>query len=318
MNTMTMRSYFDQPQEQIDQAAKVLLLLSLFWMPISTAATNVFMGLTLIAWLLSGGFRARCAALCGNWFAYATVALFAMMCVGSLWSTGSRDDILYQLHKYAKLLFMLPAITLMQDSKWRRHGLMAFGAAMLLTLALSLASVIWPLPFVRGTAGGPSDNHFVFRDHIAQNLIMSFFALVLLVKGYYATIRGKKLALISLGLLSIVDILFLVHGRTGYVSLALNTLVFIVFMGTLRQRIVVVLISSLIAITAFMFSATFNSRLDQAMTEYKEQDEKKLSSIGQRVEFIKKGAQLIQERPVLGFGTGSYQKEFCRVADTRE
>jgi O-antigen ligase len=318
MASLNLQSLLDTPQQGIDTAAKVLLVISLFFMPISTAATNIFMGLTLIAWLLSGGFQTRWHTLRSNWFAWATAGLFLIMCIGSSWSTGSRDDILFQLHKYAKLLFMLPAITLMQEEKWRERGLMAFGAAMLLTLALSLLSVVWPLPFVRGTAGGPSDNHFVFRDHIAQNLMMSFFALLLLVKGRFASSQGIRLLYLALGFLSIIDILFFVHGRTGYVSLAFNAFVFVMFLGNLRQRIIAILGFALIAVAAAQFSSNFNARVNQAVTEYEEQDEKKLSSIGQRVEFFKKGMQLMKERPLFGFGTGSYHKEFCRVADTQE
>lgn len=318
MNTMTMQAYFDRPQERIDRAAKVLLVLSLFWMPISTAATNVFMGLTLIAWLLAGGFRARFDTLRGNWFAYATVVLFLMMCVGSLWSTGSREDIVYQLHKYAKLLFMLPAITLMQEEKWRNRGLAAFGLAMLITLVLSLASVVWPLSFVRGTAGGPSDNHFVFRDHIAQNLMMSFFALLVAVRWQFENVQRKRALWLALAILSVIDILFFVHGRTGYVSLAFNAAVFIIFLGSTRLRIASAVVFVLIALMAVQYSNNLKNRVNLAVTEYKEQDEKKLTSVGQRVEFLKKGLLLIKERPLFGFGTGAYHKEFCRVADTQE
>ncbi len=318
MHTTTMQSYFDQPQERIDQVAKVMLVLSLFWMPISTAATNVFMGLTLIAWILSGGFRARWEALRGNWFAYATVGLFMMMCIGSLWSTGSRDDILYQVHKYAKLLFMLPAITLMQDEKWRERGLMAFCAAMLLTLSLSLLSAVWPLPFVRGTAGGPSENHFVFRDHIAQNLMMSFFALVLMAKARFAENWESRWLAWLLALLSIIDILFFVQGRTGYVSLAFNVCVFLLLMSGLKQRIIVAAAFGLLALLTVQYSTNFKARVELAAQEYHAQEEKQLTSVGQRVEFAKKSLQLMKERPLFGFGTGSYRKEFCRVADTAE
>ena len=315
---MTLPSYFARPQERIDQVAKVMLVLGLFFMPISTAATNVFMGLTLITWLLAGGFHARLEALRGNRFAYATVALFVLMCIGSLWSTGSREDILFQLHKYAKLLFMLPAITLMQEEKWRQRGLAAFSLAMLITLFLSLASVVWPLPFVKGTAGGPSDNHFVFRDHIAQNLMMSFFALLAAARWQFENIRFQRTIWLALAVLSVLDILFFVYGRTGYVSLAFNAVVFIIFLGSMRLRIISACAFILIALIAVQYSNNLKSRVNLAVTEYQQQDEKKLTSVGQRVEFLKKGVQLIKERPLFGFGTGAYHKEFCRVADTQE
>lgn len=315
MNAAALHYLIDSPAQRIETAAKAMLVTALFFMPISTAATNVFMGLTLIAWLLAGGFRARLACLKGNHFAYATLGLFLMLCIGATYSTGSSEDILFDLRKYAKLLFMLPAITLMQEERWRKRGMVAFGAAMLLTLALSLISVIGPMPFIRGSASG---NHFVFRDYIAQNLMMSFFALVMLVQGKFETESWKRLVFFLLALLSIIDILFFVQGRTGYVSLALNLLVFITLLDNLKQRAIATLLIFLIGLAAFQYSTHFKSRVDLAVTEYKEQDEKKLTSVGQRVEFFKKGVQLITERPLLGFGTGSYHKEFCRVADTQE
>ncbi len=318
MHTTTMQSYFDQPQERIDQVAKVMLVLSLFWMPISTAATNVFMGLTLIAWFLSGGYRVRWEALRGNSFAWATAGLFLLICIGSLWSTGSREDILYQLHKNAKLLFMLPAITLLQEEKWRERGLIAFGTAMLLTLALSLLSIVWPLPFGRGIGAGPTGSHNVFRDYIAQNLMMSFFALVLVAKSRFDNKRSNRWVYGVLALLSVIDILFFVQGRTGYVSLAFNAIVFVVLSNGWRERIITAAMVGVIALLAVNYSTNFKARVDLAVQEYQAQDEKKLTSVGQRVEFAKKGWQLMAERPLFGFGTGSYKKEFCRVAETKE
>jgi O-antigen ligase len=189
---------------------------------------------------------------------------------------------------------------------------------MLLTLGLSLLSVAWPLPFVRGTENGPSNNHFVFRDHIAQNLMMSFFALVMAIRARFHSIGGKRLLYWALAILSIIDILFFVLGRTGYVSLALNAMVFWFFLESARQRIAVAISVALIAIMTLQLSSGFRDRIDLAIQEYQEHEKKELSSVGQRIEFIKKGMQLILERPVTGFGTGSYKTEFCRVADSPE
>jgi O-antigen ligase len=318
ITTLSLSKLLNEPQAPMDQAAKILLIISVFFMPISTAATNVFMGLTLLAWFISGGYRKRWESLRINPFAWATAALFLVVCLGSIWSTGNREDILYQIHKYAKLMFMLPAITLMQEKEWRERGLIAFGTAMLLTLALSLLSVVWPLPFVRGTASGPSENHFVFRDHIAQNLMMSFFALILTVKFKFEKKYSNKFIYGLFALLSIIDILFFVIGRTGYVSLAFNAFVFLFFTDSWKERIIAVATIGFIFLFTAQFSTNFNSRIGQAVQEYNSQDEKKLTSVGQRVEFTKKSLQLMRERPLLGFGTGSYRKEFCRVAETEE
>ncbi len=323
MNDTTMKTFavnFDSltAKEKPLLIARVLLVLTVFSMPISTAATNVLMALTLIFWLVAGGQREQFRALKDNWVVRATLVLFALICIGSLYSTGPLNDIGFQIQKYARLLFIFPAMGLMLDEKWRERAMTAFVAAMGLTLALSLLSVIWPLPFVKGTAGGPSTNHYVFKDHIAQNLIMSFFALVMLVKGQVETRRGWRLAYFAVALLAIIDILFFVQGRTGYLSLALNVLVFILFTAKGRQRWIGLTVLALAAVLAFSLSSNLRGRIEVALQEYKASERKELSSVGMRVEFTRKSLELIKERPFFGFGTGSYATEFCRVADNPE
>lgn len=318
MNQLVDYCFFRKPQENIEKLAKFFLIGAVFFMPISTAATNIFMFLTLVAWLFSGGFIVRWEMLRRNSFVYATLGMFFLVLVGSFYSSGNIEDIIYQLHKYGKILFILPAITLAQDEKWRKAGINAFCAAMLITLILSVVSAIWPLSFVKGTAGGASNNHFVFRDHIAQNLMMSVFVLIMFTRGLISTSRKRKVVYVALGLLAIFDILFLVLGRTGYVSLALNLIVFLFFLKTWRERILTSSVLVAIIILTLQYSSGFNSRINIAVDEYKTHQSTDLSSVGQRIEFLKKSVELIRERPWAGFGTGAQRKELCRVADSPE
>jgi O-antigen ligase len=276
------------------------------------------MGLTLIAWILAGGYKTRLNQLQRHWFAYSVVILFSIICVGGLYSTGSSKEIFFQIHKYAKILFILPAITLLQDKKWQRCALIAFGSAMFLTLMLSLITVIWPLSFIPSTANGPTNNHFIFKDHIAQNLMMSFFAFLLAVNAFFAKKINIKVILFFLAALAVIDILFFVAGRTGFLSLAFNALVFVFILPNKKQKISGLLLLTILAVLTFQFSENFRSRTELAITEFKSQEKKELTSVGQRVEFFKKSVQLIKEKPIFGFGTGSYASEFCRIADSNE
>lgn len=306
------------PIKSLDTAAKVFLVCSIFFMPLGTAPTHVFMGLSLLAWLMAGGYKERFQSLSGNYFAWSTLALYALLCIGVFYSTGEVAEMQYQLIKYAKLLFMLIAISLLQDKKWRDWATNAFVLAMLITLALSLISVMTPLSVVKGTAGGPSDNHFVFKDHIAQNLIMSFFALLILVKSQAQATRYRQFIYLFVAALAVIDILFFVQGRTGYISLAANIAIFIIYFTSSKRRWLWIGFALIAGIALFYSSHNFSSRMELAVTEFKQQDKKELSSVGQRVEFFKKSVELIKERPVFGWGTGSYAKEFCRVATSEE
>lgn len=318
ITTKELNYRFNIPNDRIATLARTLLVATIFFMPISTAATNIFMTLCLVTWLGSGQWAAQPNPLANNWVVYAVIALFAISLIGSFYSSGSPHDITFQIHKNARLLFLIPALFLLQDSLWRKRCLYAFMAAMLLTLALSMASAITPLAIVKGTAGGTMGNHFVFKDHIAQNLMMSFFALTMLVYGQVANSRKVRLFWYGVALLAIINILFFVQGRTGYISLALNALAFLLLMTNGRQRLIFIALAIVIGILTLNFSSSFNKRLQITIEELDQREQKELTSVGQRVEFIKKSITLIQERPFFGHGTGSYGKEFCRIADSAE
>ena len=313
-----MHAFFSIPNKSLDTASKIFLILSIVFMPLGTAPTNLFMALTIVAWLVAGGYKKRLTILKDNHFSWAALVLYGLLCIGAIYSTGEEQDIQFQLIKYVKLLFLLVAISLLQEDNWRKWAMNAFLLSMLITLILSLASVVTPLSIVKGTAGGPSDNHFVFKDHIVQNLMMSFFALTMLVKSQAQTNKKFQAFYLVLAGLAIVDIICFVQGRTGYISLALNIFIFIFFYATSRQRLMWLATTVLAGLLLFHFSGNFSGRIELAVTEFQHQDSKELSSIGQRVEFTKKSIQLIKERPVFGWGTGSYAKEFCRVAISEE
>lgn len=213
-----------------------------------------------------------------------------------------------------KLLVILIGITLFKDKKWRRIGVNAFCISMLITLIFSLGSIFLSLPFVKGGAG----NHFVFKDQIAQNLMMSFFVLIMLIKSRSEVRRPIEMVYFFIAIIAALDIIFFVQSRTGYISLGLILAIFVVFFVPVRNWWSWIAAITLCLLSAFYFSENFSGRLQLAVTEFENQESHELTSVGQRVEFFKKSVLLIEERPLFGWGTGSYAKEFCRIAISPE
>lgn len=313
-----LKPYHSTPIDILDTASKFFLVCSIFFMPLGTAPTNILMALTLATWLMAGGYKERLSIFSDNYFPWAALSLYVLLLIGALYSTGDLHDIRFQLAKYFKLIFLLVAMSLLKDKKWRQWAFHAFALAMAITLTLSLISVLTPLSFVKGTAAGPSDNHYVFKDHIAQNLLMSFFVLLMLIRSQAAPTKKIGTLYLAVAALGIIDIVFFVQGRTGYISLAFNIFIFILFYAPSNRRLVWLAMAALTALICFHYSSNFSSRIELAVTEFNKQDAKELTSVGQRVEFTKKSLELIKERPFFGSGTGSYAKEFCRVAISPE
>ncbi|HEY4542218.1 MAG TPA: O-antigen ligase family protein, partial [Noviherbaspirillum sp.] len=307
-------TFLTTPIPLLDRSAKVLLIAAIFFMPLGTSPAYAFMALSALAWFAAGGYRTRLLALRGNGMALAAVALYVLLLIGALYSTGEHGDISNELRKYAKLLFMLPAFTLLAEPAWRERALNAFALAMLITLVVSMLSVVWPLPYIRAVPG----NHYVFKDHIIQNLMMAFFVLIMLVRTTTAATLAARLLYAGLAILATVNVLAFVGGRTGHLALIGVIAVFAIFCVPARLRWLFLAGAMLAGVAIFQFSDTFRSRFELAVTEFEQRDVNQLSSVGQRIEYARKSMQLISERPVFGWGTGAYPREFCRVAATEE
>jgi O-antigen ligase len=311
---MNLKKYIDSPIPSVENAAKLAVVLGIFFTPIGTAPANIFCALAIIFWFAAGGYKKRFEDLKVNYLAGSTLALIFIIVIGSTYSSADFNDIYFQLTKYSKLFLILIVISLFKEKKWRDLGVNAFAASMLITLLLSLGSVFLSIPLVKGGAG----NHYVFKDHIAQNLMMSFFVILMLTKSFYETRVTVKLVYLFVAVIAAVDILFLVQGRTGYFSLLLGLLILAGFFFPMRRWPVLIIAGTLCVSGVFYFSDNFSSRLNLAVLEYKNQESNELTSVGQRVEFFKKSIVLIKERPLFGWGTGAYGKEFCRVAISPE
>lgn len=272
------------------------------------------MAFCLLAWLAAGGFRERYEILRNHAFALTVLLLVALIWMSTTYSVGDPGDIQRHLAKYSKLLFLPLAITLLQEERWRRCSLNAFSIAMGLTLLLSMLSLFIEIPIVKGTSGTLQGNHHVFKDHIAQNLMMAFFVLVMLVKGQDESNRGRRIGYWTVASIGIINVLGFVHGRTGYVALAAALGIFFCFYISPRRRIPAVVGLLIAGALMLPFAEGFRHRMEAAIEEMQTHQPEKVSSVGSRMEMAYISLELIKERPLVGWGTGAYRTKFCERA----
>ena len=276
------------------------------------------MTLCLLAWLIAGGYRQRFNVLSTHAFALSSLVLLLLVLLGVLYSTGDPSDVNRHISKYAKLAFIALAITLLQEERWRRYGLNAFALAMGVTLLISMSSLFMEIPFMKGDSGSLKGNHYVFKDHIAQNLMMSFFVLIMMVKGYAESSHGRRFTYWGVALIAIVNIMAFVHGRTGYLALALILAVFVFLQVSPRHRWQTLVAFFIAAAVLLPISDGFRNRIEVGMEQLRTHQPDKATSVGARIEMAKTSLELIRERPLIGWGTGSYPKQFCERAITEQ
>lgn len=288
--------------------------------PISVALDNVLLLAVLVLWLVGANFRQKFEIIRTNPVALASLALILLLATGMLYGHASLHDAVGTLGKYVDLLFVPIFVTLFRDEKARRHALVAFMLSMLLTLLLSYMlrfGMIHENAMVRGFA----ENPYVFKLHITQNFFMSFTSLILAVWSFHEKNPGKRILWGVLSLLALINVLFMVQGRIGYIVLALLLLYLFIRKLGKQGLLIGIAATALLGSMAYYGSGEFHERIDVAVHEFVNwhpgQAAKASSSIGERMEFYTNTLKIIREHPFFGVGTGGFDQAYAtQVAHT--
>ncbi len=287
-----------------------LLILSCIsiWLPI--AFMSVFMSLFMIIWLISGNYSNKFALIKQNPAAVSAVALLTLYAVGISYSSATGQAAFAFGAKYHKLLFIPMIASAIQSEKIRNLAMKTFLAASLIILALSYLK--WLGVPIHAYHGGDQGN-VIFKGRIAHNIFMSF-AMYLMLGNYIKSKGDIKFVWAILSMLAALNILFLVNGRTGQITMFALIIWFTWEnwgIKSLKYWVMVILIG----LSAFLIKPDLlHSRLagtGQEMTQGTN------SSAGQRVEMYKNTLILIQQHPIFGGGTGSLEHDYKPLAESQ-
>ncbi len=303
-----------------DRSLPPVLVLAIAAFPLSNALANLSMLLACLLWLGAGRYAERWQAIRSNVGVWAALGLYAWMWAGLAYTSADGGDIQQHLVKYFKLAFMAVVVSGLQDAVWQRRAWLAFGASVGFILVSTYLNIWFQLPWSRTQNLGWNVDHTVVKDYISQGIQMSLFvALMLAVFMKPNRSWPRRLIWLGLALAAAVSITHLSAGRTGYLALGASVAGF-GFWAAQRWswRLGALLCVALSAVAVYTVSPQMQDRLQQTLQEATNRSLEDHSSAGQRLYFAEKSLQLIQERPVFGWGTAAYHDQFCRLADTDE
>lgn len=301
---------------RVEQFARQLLLLAAFSIPFSTALMNVFIGLALIVFVPALLIDRSLARPLRTPAALLALALLALALAGSAWSIAPPNEIHMGMRKYAKLVILPMAICLC----WRAPGLPAralrwslAGSAVLATSLYLVWLDMMPTSSLGWWRVGDTSDPFAFRNHITAGILLSFAACAAFLLATHETRARARWAWLAAGLYFSAPIL-MGNGRTGYVGLFIGLFVLYLLRWriTLLRCISVAAAMSLLFAGVYLVSPNFKMRIDLLATEVTVQDA--TSPNGLRLSYMRTGIQSVIDRPLLGYGTGSFSEVFAPEA----
>ena len=276
--------------------------------PFSNALTNVLM-LAIILWFFLAG---HCQNQFHKLFRYpivpAALLLFAALGIGLFYTSAPLVEALSILKKYRELLYIPLFIILFNDETARRLGLNTFMLATVVILCLSYGSIYF--------GSGYDSNPAIFKNYITQGILVALVAYFLTIQ-VIAEKKWRILKLIVI-LLAIYHITFISPGRTGF--LVLFGLIWLFLYQRYRWRGLFFGGLGLILLSVLVLSVSdsLRTRMTDIVTYLENpQQLKSDSSTVLRYGFMKNTIELIAQRPLFGYGTGSFAHEYQKLVQQR-
>jgi O-antigen ligase len=295
-----------------------------FSLPISTAAANIFLWLSIIYAVYLILFDTNEIV---NTFSLAVlpfsalIYFFIILSLSSFFMSVSWHDFLNSLNKYLEII-LIPIFSfyMVRYEKLREKCLNGFSIALIITLGISYlryfdASIL-NVEFVKNVLPklGDARNLTVFKWHITHNFFMGF---AVLFWGYRAVqCLSKKNIWFYVQLLlmtaALFNLLLMVQGRTGYIVLLCGILYFFINRFKYRGIIYAFLLIGLFAMLLILFPNNFHDRLTAGFLEIYSwsPNEASQTSMGLRLEFAYQSLHLFSNNWLFGVGLGNFGQAY--------
>ncbi len=265
----------------------------------SRAAFNLFAGLLILSWLLSGRYRLSLNQLAASRPLLLALLLYGWILVSMSYSPASGSTLGREATGYAKLL-LLPLIVAFLDSRERVRAFWFAALGSLVFLQVLYLYNTWrPLSWAAGAADGTPG---VFDNYIVEGLYLgclALFSFACAVARLYQR-AWSGLAFLALGLVAAYTVGFINPGRGAQLALVASLLLAAVLFAPPGKKAWVGVLSLVILLAVSSQSSVMVERFKVAIKEVATGDTAPSASGGVRLAAWEVGLKVWREHPLLG------------------
>jgi len=245
---------------------------------------------------------------------------YAIIVVGALYSIAPKEDAVSMALGWKKLLLLPIALSLFTDIRWKSRFLNAFIGVMTVCAAASFCLWLFEvdLPVASRERGVFLRNHATQGMAFAVGACSAFILAAESEPGRLRRLYGMS------ALLLLANVALVTTGRSGYLVAMVSAVVAVsgyVFFGQRRvdTRKIGSAILLVIGVAGLLLLAPASrERMLQGVQEVENYDQaKEVTSMGIRMIFWKNTLEMIQQRPLLGYGTGAFRTAYDRQVATQ-
>jgi O-antigen ligase len=288
------------------------------FLPLSIAGISVFKLLTILtalAVLVVALLKGRQLVELRTAPTVLALCMLGALAASLTYTSVSTTEALSVLTKYGKLL-LIPAIAVLIQSRIQAVTAIRvyFFTQTFVVLTSWLLFAGFSLPWVPAQR---CDVAAVYSCYLDQAILTAgFAALAWHLRADFPTRYGPAIAM-AMATLAALNLLFALPGRTGQICLFATIAVGVWWAMPRKLRPLAALAPFVAFALAMLLSTQFNQRYMAVFSEvkaYQNQTQSyKNSSSFERLNFWRKSLQAISERPILGYGVGTWRQQYHRM-----
>ena len=291
------------------------LPLATFFILISSAATNIFIILSVISSLYLCIKNSDYKILIKENFFKVSIILYFLLVLSCIYTIGDAEQIFDVLKKYIKFLyipFLFYALYVMNNDK-KIINFFITGCTFILFMSyLKYFSIIDFDSFYRflheiNIADTKekiiNNNTSIFQHYIIQGIVLSFYSYLCLIKAF----TERNYMFYFLSFLSFYNVLFMNDSRAAYI-LILILLLISFFMILKNKKLKITLLILIASLFFTQFSSNLIERVKVLEVDISLMENNNFNtSLGLRYIWAKVGINNIYQRPLIGYGAGSFE-----------
>jgi len=296
------------------QAARWCAVSSLFMAPTNKPGTNVALGLCILLSLVGADTGRRWAASWRHPVVRGALVWWAVLFLSALHTWFLTSKLPLGGSFVWACWYPLALGSVLDDDRWRNRALIAFAAAMGLTLLLSFGIAFGWIPQRPHVLTQPFTRGTVFKEYTQQGLATLIFGSMALAAATTARSRGARWGLSLVAALAVANVCFVLESRTAYLTLLPVAAYWVwrlmMFRGWSGAKTCLAMGAlGVIAAAALWFTPLVRDRLvlsvDHEIVAYEQQH--MATSSGIRLELWRRTLPMIASAPIFGHGLHQWE-----------
>jgi O-antigen ligase len=296
--------------------ARVLIILEVVALLISTAATEVFEILIFLTIIGFGELRRRTFRALRQPMVMMALAVYCMVTIGIFYGVATFSESVDLWGSWRKMLLVPMVAAVYDDPAWKQRFLSVFISIAVIGALLSCAG--YPLGI--GNKFGPG---ILIHNWATQGMFFAVacFSCLVLLRFPLQSLFADKRLLAATAMILLLNIILITPGRSGYLALIVLIMVFIFFSLPRKTGLVLMVLAPVLIVSLLLVSPVSHEKLSKGIEELNTYEEDRVpTSMGLRLILWKNTITMLKryENPLFGYGTAGFETAYADLMNEKE